>query len=161
MGSDILIIYPIFRSDSISICGWGLGAFLRGWPPSAMWVGPLIFYDHHQGCLNNPIFSNLGLCPACSLWTTFVSHPFSFLNSSLGLAGGKHYQKITIPIFRLLQNFAIPGYFPYIILYSYPFPLLSSGWFVIAVCGSASARELVKSPTTCWLNGCPHFLFLF
>ena len=48
------------------------------------------------------------------LWPTSVSHPFSFLNSSLGLAGEKHYQKITIPIFRLvLQNFAIPGYFPY------------------------------------------------
>ena len=31
------------------------------------------------------------------------------------LAGGKHYQKITILIFRLvLQNFAIPGCFPYI-----------------------------------------------
>ena len=23
--------------------GWGLGAFLRWWPPSAMWVGPLIY----------------------------------------------------------------------------------------------------------------------
>ena len=33
------------------------------------------------------------------LWPTSVSHPFSFLNSSLGLAGEKHYQKITIPIF--------------------------------------------------------------
>ena len=45
------------------------------------------------------------------LWPTSVSHPFSFLNSSLGLAGEKHYQKITIPIFRfVLQNFAIPGY---------------------------------------------------
>ena len=46
------------------------------------------------------------------LWQTSVSHPFSFLNSSLGLAGGKHYQKISIPVFRVvLQNFAIPGYF--------------------------------------------------
>ena len=44
-------------------------------------------------------------------------------NSSLGFAGGKHYQEITIPIFRfVLQNFAIPGYFPYtcyIIFYRY------------------------------------------
>ena len=32
---------------------------------------------------------------------------------SPGLDGGKHYQKIIIPIVRLvLQNFAIPGYFP-------------------------------------------------
>ena len=66
---------------------------------------------------------NLGLCAACwarfmchhELWPTSVSHPFSSLNSSLGFAGGKHYQKITILIFRLVvQNFAIPGCFPYI-----------------------------------------------
>ena len=24
-------------------CGWGLGAFLRWWPPSTMWSGPLIY----------------------------------------------------------------------------------------------------------------------
>ena len=75
-----------------------------------------------------------------------IHDPFSFLNSSLGLAGEKHYQKITIPIFRLvLQNFTIPGYFPYILFYCYLFFLLSSGWFVIAVCGSISVREPVKS----------------
>ena len=89
-------------------------------------------------------FSNLGLCAAC--WTHFmrhhVSHPFSSLNSSLGLAGGKLYQKITIPIFRLvLQNFAIPGCFPYILFYCYLFSLLSSGWFVTAVCGSISVQR--------------------
>ena len=38
-----------------------------------------------------------------------------FLNGFLGFAGVKHYQRITIPIFRLLQNFANPGYFPYIL----------------------------------------------
>ena len=98
--------------------------------------------------------TNLGLCAACwacfmchhELWPTSVSHPFSFLNSSLGLAGEKHYQKITIPILRpVLQNFPIPGYFPYILFYCYLFSLLSSGWFVIAVCGPISVRELVKS----------------
>ena len=57
----------------------------------------------------------------------------------------KHYQKISIPIFRdVLQNFAIPGYFPHILFYCYLFSLLSSGWFVIAVCGSISVRELVN-----------------
>ena len=59
-----------------------------------------------------------GLCAACwahfmchhELWPTSVSHPFSFLDSSLRLAGGKYYQEITIPIFRLVrQTFAIPG----------------------------------------------------
>ena len=41
------------------------------------------------------------------LWATSVCYPFSSLNNSLGLTGGKYYQQITIPIFRLiLQNFA-------------------------------------------------------
>ena len=101
-------------------------------------------YGHHWGCLN------FGLCAAgwahfmChhKLWPTSASHPFSFLNSSLGLAEGKHYQKITIPIFRLvLQNFAIPSYFPSILFYCYLFSLLSSGWVVIAVCDSISVQE--------------------
>ena len=76
------------------------------------------------------------------LWPTSVSHPFSSLNSSLGFAGGKHYEKITIPIFRLvLQNFAILGCFPYIIFYPFfLFSILSSGWFVIAVCGFISVQ---------------------
>ena len=50
----------------------------------------VLYYGHHRGCLNNPIFSNLGLCAACwahfmchhELWPTSVSHPFSSLNSS-------------------------------------------------------------------------------
>ena len=73
------------------------------------------------------------------LWPISVSHPFSSLNSFLGFAGGKHYQEITIHIFRLvLQNFAIPGCFLYIIFYHYLFCLFSSGWFLI------QSRELVK-----------------
>ena len=109
------------------------------------------------------------------LWPTLVSHPFSSLNSFSGFAGGKHYQKISIPIFRfVLQNFAIPGCFPYFLFCSYIFSFLSSGWFVIAVCGSISVRELVKyveslltdvellSPMTSQLNGCHQFFaFLF
>ena len=71
---------------------------------------------------------DLGLCTACSayfmchpeLWPTSLSHPFSSLNCSLGFAGGKHYQKITIFIFRVVfQNFAISGCFPYVIFYRY------------------------------------------
>ena len=119
-----------------SVGGWGLGAFLKWWPPSTIWADPLIFHGHHWGCLNNPIFQNLGLCAACwahfmchhELWPTSVSHPFSSLNSYLGLTGGKYYQKITIPIFRLvLQHFALPGCFPYILFYRYIFSLLPSG----------------------------------
>ena len=101
-----------------------------------MWVGPLIFSSTRDVCLNNPIFSNLVLCAACwacfmchhELWPPSVSHPFS-LDSSLGLTGGKYYQKITIPIFRLiLQNFA----FPAILFCCNVFSLLSSGWLVAA-----------------------------
>ena len=70
-----------------------------------------------------------------------ISESYLLLNSSLGFAGGKHYQEITIPIFRLvLQNFDIPGCFPYILFYRYLFSLRSSGWFVIAVSGSISVQ---------------------
>ena len=56
------------------------------------------FKCHNQGCLNNPVYSNLGICTACwahfmcyhKLWPTSVSHPSAFLNSSVGLAGAKH-----------------------------------------------------------------------
>ena len=46
-----------------------------------------------------------------SSWPTSVSHPFSSLNNSLGLAGGKHYQKITIPIKILLFQVAFLIFF--------------------------------------------------
>ena len=88
---------------------WGL--FLRWWPPSTMWEGPLIFSCPRPGCLNNPIFSNLRLCAACrphfmchhELWPTSVSHPFSSLNSSLGLCKRKYYQEITILSLHLFK----------------------------------------------------------
>ena len=44
-----------------------------------------------------------------------ISECCSFLNSYFGLAGGKHYQKITVPIFRLvIQKFPQLGYSFYI-----------------------------------------------
>ena len=74
-----------------------------------------------------------------------MSHPFSSPNKSLGLLEENTNQKITIPIFRLvLQNFLIPGCFPYILFYRYLSSLISSDWFVIADCGSISVKELVK-----------------
>ena len=78
------------------------------------------------------------------LWATSLSHTCSSFNYSFGFAGGKHYKKITIPIFRLVrQNFAIPDHFPYILFYRYLFSSLSSGWFVIAVCDSISVQGTV------------------
>ena len=54
-------------------------------------------------------------------------------------------RKFTIPVFGvILQSFAIPGYFPNILFYRYILYLLSSGCFLIAVCGSISVRELEK-----------------
>ena len=65
--------------------------------------------------------------------------------SSVCFAGDKHYKKITIRILKpVLQNFAVPDCFPYIIFCRYLVYLLSSGWFVFVVCGSISVRELVE-----------------
>ena len=57
------------------------------------------------------------------LWPTSGSHPFSFLNSSLGLAGEKHYQKIIIPAFKIVLQkvtflifFSIAIFSPYFLL---------------------------------------------
>ena len=78
------------------------------------------------------------------LWPTSVGRPSSFLNNSLGLTGGKYYQKITIPLLRLvLQNFAIPGYFPYIIFIAILSPyFLQVGLLLQYV--TISVRGLVK-----------------
>ena len=112
-------------------------------------VGTLIFSRTTTGDVWIIPFSNLGLCAACwarfmchhELWPTSLCHPFLFLNSSFGLAGGERYQKITIPVLRLVpQNFALPGCFYYIIFYRYLFFLLSAGLFVIVVCGFMSVQ---------------------
>ena len=66
------------------------------------------------------------------------------LNSSLCLGGGKHHQKITIPVLRLvLRNVALPGGFPYILFSSFIFFLISSGWFVIALFGAISLQGTI------------------
>ena len=52
-------------------------------------MGPSIILSYTR-CLNNPIFSDLGLCDVCwahfmchhQLWPTSVSHPFSYPNDS-------------------------------------------------------------------------------
>ena len=98
---------------------------------------PLMTYQWE--CLNKPIFSNLELCSVhwahimChhGLWPTSLSHPFSYLSSSLGLAGEEHYKKNTIPFLILvLQNCAFPSCFLYILFYHHLFSIHSSGWFV-------------------------------
>ena len=115
---------------SNNMSGWGLGLFYGGDHLQPCGRTLKSIYSHHRGCRNNPIFSNLELCAACwcsahfmchhELWPTSVSHHFFSVNSSLCFAGRKHYQKIIIPIHRLvLQNFANRGYFPYILFFRY------------------------------------------
>ena len=81
--------------------------------------------------------SHLGLCAArgahfmChyEIWPAVASNPFSFPNS---FAGGKHYQKITIPIFWLVEHIALPGNFPYNSLFCrYVFPFLLFRLFLL------------------------------
>ena len=122
-GYESIGCYTCFVSSSFDLdpgfsSGCGLGTFLSWWPPSTMWVVLKFFMATTGDVWIIPSFRILVLCAACwrhfmchhKLWPTSVSHPFSFLNNFLSLAWGKHYLKITIPIYRLvLQNFAIPG----------------------------------------------------
>ena len=131
--------------------GYTRTEFLKSSLPIKMWLQ--MAFGRRRMYKSTSIKNNIMLCAACwahftchhELWLASVGHPLSFLNnSSWGLSGGKHYQNITIPIFRLvLQNFAIPGCVPYIPFYRYIFSLLSSGWFVVAVCVSVSVRKLI------------------
>ena len=116
---------PIKFTYILQVVGWGLSLFPKVLVTSTMWVGPLICMYHHQIYLNNPIFSNMGLCVACwghfmchhELWPTSMSHPFSSLNSTLGLAGGKSWWRHQMEAFSVLPvlcagNSAVPGEFP-------------------------------------------------
>ena len=56
-----------------AVCAWGLGVNL--WVVATFnHVGGYfnIFMCNHQGCLNNPILFNWGLCAAC--WVHFIYH---------------------------------------------------------------------------------------
>ena len=121
--SSVILVFIFLTVAQLRKCGWGLGGFSRV-VATFNHVGRSfdLFYGHHWACLNNPTFSNLGLCAVCwahfichhELWPTSVGHPFSFLNSFWGLTGGKHHQKITLAIFRfVLQNLLFPVTFLY------------------------------------------------
>ena len=70
-----------------------------------------------------------------------ISHPVSFLNSSLGLTGGKNYQKIAIHVFKLdPQKVAFLIFF---FIAIFPPHLLLIDVF-IAVCGSISVKKPVN-----------------
>ena len=93
------------RVCHLSWASWlGVGdLFLRWWRPSTMWVGILIFECHHQGCLNNPIFSNMGLYAAC--WAHFMCH--------------HKIQSVIISLFSivlwpLLEENITKNYYPYL-----------------------------------------------
>ena len=139
----------IFRVISLTNRVWGLGAFLRWWPPSTMGLGPLInlMATTWDVWIITSFFEFGIMC--CMLSTSPVSSrilvniresPLLLSKWRLRFCWRKHY-----PIFWLaLRNFAIPVCFPYIILYRYLFSLVTSVWFVIAVCGSISVSKIVK-----------------
>ena len=115
----VVIRFPFIFSHillNLLRCGWGLGSFLRWWPPSAMWAGPLSFYGHHRGCLNNPIFSNLGLCAAC--WAHFMWHHKFWPTSA----------SPTLDLFFKILLFHVT----FLIFFSNAF-FSPSGWVVIAL----------------------------
>ena len=93
------------------------------WPKSLSPYGvtrPQWVKCHYQSCLSNPIFSNFGLCAVLwayfmchhKLWPTSVSHPFSFLTSSLCPE-----ENITRNSLSLSLDFAPLSCFPYILAY--------------------------------------------
>ena len=81
---------------------WGLGDFLIWWPPSTMWADPLIYLWPSTG--------DVWIIPSLWIWdyvlhveyvscviTNCGQHQWAIpspLNSSLGIAGGKHNQKL-------------------------------------------------------------------
>ena len=87
----------------------GVGVlFLRWWPPSTTWASPLIVVSDTSVWII-PAFRIWRLYATClahfmchhELWPTSAS-PFSL---ALALAGGKHYQKIAIPILTCSSTF--------------------------------------------------------
>ena len=141
------------------------------WLDVSLWLGVGVFskvvatFNHVDGFFNLfmattgdvwiiPFIFNLGVNVACwahfmchhELWPTSVSHPVSSFNSSLGFAGGKHYQKITIPIFRLvLQNVVIPVCFPYILSLAIFSPHFLLVGLLLQSLASFQSREIVKN----------------
>ena len=135
------------------LSGWGLGSFSK----------VVVAFNHVFSTKTTgdvwiiPSFRILGLC--ATYWAHFMSSRIvanisespSPLNSSLGLTEGKHYQKITVPILRLvLQNFALPGCFPYNLFYCTLFSLLSPGLLLHYV-ALFQSRELVRGYCYCKL----------
>ena len=134
---------------------------------------------HHQECLNNSMFSNLGLCAACwtcfmchhELWPTWVSHPFSIATEVLLEENiTRKLLSLSLDMFFKILFSQVPYTHSVLFLPFVDFSLPSSGWVVIAACGSISvqcyfnfSRNIVN-----WcrvtisndkqLNVCPHLL---
>ena len=107
-GHHLILDLELYLRNGIG-CGWLLLAFLRWRPPSTMWAGSLIFCGHHWECLNNPTFSNLGYVLHVEHISCVITNcgQQQWVTPSLSIAGGKYYQKITVPIFRLILQFFI------------------------------------------------------
>ena len=131
------------------ICVGGLwDLYLSWWPPSKICVRPVIFLSATTGkseiipmssVLKKVDKLNLSLSLSLSfrIWgyvlhvehvscvksgSILVNHPFSFLNSSLGLVGGKYYQEIFRCVLFLKQVCSSRLLSPYSLLSYLSFP---------------------------------------
>ena len=145
-------------------CGQPLWSFCA--TTGDFWIIPFFFKFEVMSYMLKPF-----MCHHI-LWPTSVSHPFSSLNSSLSLDGGKHQQEITIPILRhFLQKCCLSRLLSLYSLLSLFFRL-SSGWFLLQSVSLFQSREVVMyleslqtdvellSPMASKL-GCPQFLSSF
>ena len=142
-------LFSIVFTDHNGLC-WSYT--FRWWPLSTLWVDPFIFSsDAGRDVWITPSSWFVVMC--CMLITFHVSSwivtnisesSLLFSQYSLRFCWKQTHRKYSVPIFGfVLQNFA--DGFPYILCFSYHFVLLSSGWFVIVVCGSTSVQG------TCWV----------
>ena len=149
--SGAIIMQLVFSKILTTESGWGLGAFLSWWLPSTVWEGPLIYlWPPLGGAWIILPFRIWGLYTACwvrflcchELWPTSVNHPFS---SVALLAWRKTVEENFYPCFRLvLQNFASPGCFPYILFYSFLSPYFLLVGLLLQYVALFQSRELAK-----------------
>ena len=114
-----------------------------------LWPPPVVSKQSHLFEFGVLFWMYVEHIPMSSQIVVNISGPsllfFSIALDSWGLSGGKHYQKVTIAIFRfVLQNFTIPGYFPYILFCSCLFPYFLMVGLLLQYVALFQSRELVK-----------------
>ena len=87
----VLMIYK--KNIPPRLCGLGLGAFVRWWPTSAMWAGPLIYFWP-------PHFWDVWIIPSFRIWdyVLLVEHVSCVITNC-----GQHQWVIPSPLSIALQ----------------------------------------------------------